>query len=79
MADRLVHQQRRRMSVAAIAAVAARRAPSAYEAVVVIGMVTDQVGPSGYPVYPAARQMAREAFERLKAANDNDPPERCED
>jgi hypothetical protein len=24
------------------------------------------------------RQMAREAFERLKAANDNDPPERCE-
>ena len=25
------------------------------------------------------RQMAREAFERLKAANDNDPPERCED
>jgi hypothetical protein len=25
------------------------------------------------------RQMAREAFERLKAANDNEPPERCED
>ena len=25
------------------------------------------------------RQMAREAFERLKAANDNDPPERRED
>jgi hypothetical protein len=25
------------------------------------------------------RQMAREAFERLKAANDNDSPERCED
>lgn len=25
------------------------------------------------------RQIAREAFERLKAANDNDPPERCED
>jgi hypothetical protein len=25
------------------------------------------------------RQMAREAFDRLKAANDNDPPERCED
>lgn len=25
------------------------------------------------------RQMAREAFERLKAANDNAPPERCED
>lgn len=24
------------------------------------------------------RQMAREAFERLKAANDNEPPERCE-
>ena len=24
------------------------------------------------------RQMARETFERLKAANDNDPPERCE-
>ena len=24
------------------------------------------------------RQMAREAFERLKAANGNDPPERCE-
>jgi hypothetical protein len=26
-----------------------------------------------------ARHMAREAFERLKAANDNGPPERCED
>ena len=25
------------------------------------------------------RQMAREAFERLEAANDNEPPERCED
>ena len=25
------------------------------------------------------RQMAREAFERLKAANDNDPPEPRED
>ncbi len=25
------------------------------------------------------RQMAREAFERLKAANDNEPPEQCED
>ena len=25
------------------------------------------------------RQMAREAFERLKAANDNEPPERYED
>jgi|LNAP01.1.fsa_nt_gb hypothetical protein len=25
------------------------------------------------------RQMAREAFERLEAANDNDPPERRED
>ena len=25
------------------------------------------------------RQMAREAFERLEAANDNDPPERCKD
>jgi hypothetical protein len=25
------------------------------------------------------RQMAREAFERLKAANDNEPPKRCED
>lgn len=25
------------------------------------------------------RQMAREAFERLKAANDNKPLERCED
>lgn len=25
------------------------------------------------------RQMAREVFERLKAANDNDPPDRCED
>ncbi len=25
------------------------------------------------------RQMAREAFERLKAANDNEPPERCKD
>ena len=25
------------------------------------------------------RQMAREAFERLKAVNDNDPPERRED
>jgi hypothetical protein len=25
------------------------------------------------------RQIAREAFERLKAANDNSPPERCED
>ena len=25
------------------------------------------------------RQMAREAFERLKAANDNEPPERCDD
>lgn len=25
------------------------------------------------------RQMAREAFERLKAANDDKPPERCED
>ena len=25
------------------------------------------------------RQMAREAFERLEAANDNDPLERCED
>jgi hypothetical protein len=25
------------------------------------------------------RQMAREAFERLKAANDNASPERCED
>ena len=25
------------------------------------------------------RQMARETFERLKAANDNEPPERCED
>lgn len=25
------------------------------------------------------RQMAREAFEGLEAANDNDPPERCKD
>lgn len=25
------------------------------------------------------RQMAREAFERLEAANDNDPPEQCKD
>jgi hypothetical protein len=25
------------------------------------------------------RQMAREAFERLEAANDNDTPERCKD
>lgn len=25
------------------------------------------------------RQMAREAFERLKAANNNCPPERCDD
>ena len=25
------------------------------------------------------RQMAREAFERLNAANDNRPPERCDD
>jgi hypothetical protein len=25
------------------------------------------------------RQMARETFERLEAANDNEPPERCED
>jgi hypothetical protein len=25
------------------------------------------------------RQMAREAFERLEAANDNDPSEQCED
>jgi hypothetical protein len=25
------------------------------------------------------RQMAREAFEQLEAANDNEPPERCED
>ena len=25
------------------------------------------------------RQIAREAFERLKAANDNTAPERCED
>lgn len=25
------------------------------------------------------RQMAREAFERLEAANDNDPPAQCED
>jgi hypothetical protein len=25
------------------------------------------------------RQMARETFERLRAANDNDPPERHED
>ena len=25
------------------------------------------------------RQMAPVAFERLKAANDNEPPERCED
>jgi hypothetical protein len=25
------------------------------------------------------RQMAREAFERLEAANDNEPPQRCED
>ncbi len=25
------------------------------------------------------RQMAREAFEGLTAANDNEPPERCED
>jgi len=25
------------------------------------------------------RQMAREAFERLRAANDNASPERCED
>jgi hypothetical protein len=25
------------------------------------------------------RQMAREAFEGLEAANDNDPPEQCKD
>ena len=25
------------------------------------------------------RQMAREAFERLEASNDNDPSEQCED
>jgi hypothetical protein len=25
------------------------------------------------------RQMAREEFERLNAANDNSPPERCDD
>jgi hypothetical protein len=25
------------------------------------------------------RQMAREAFDRLSAANDNRPPERCDD
>lgn len=25
------------------------------------------------------RQMAREAFERREAANDNDPPKRCKD
>jgi hypothetical protein len=25
------------------------------------------------------RQIAREEFERLRAANDNDPPEQCDD